>query len=255
MTDSYQQLCTEFYDQSKPEAISEELKFYTEFLKEREGPYLEAMCGSGRLLIPLLRSGLEIDGVDSSPYMLESCLKRCKTQKLNPCLFQQSLQSLSLPKKYNVIFISLGSFQLISDVKEASLALKKLLDHLLPGGVLLLELFVPWDGIKVSIVGSCLLNTATVPFERKEILSDCSVIVYKGITTDYHKEQLQVTEGEYIKTYKNKVIANEKENIKVRWYHRYEMELFLKLCGFSKVNIIDCSFELNPQALIYLSCK
>jgi ubiquinone/menaquinone biosynthesis C-methylase UbiE len=73
--------------------------FYDTQLRSAKGPILEAMCGSGKLLIPLLKKGLLLDGVDNSSHMLESCQRRCKAQNLNVSLYNQSLQNLTLPQK------------------------------------------------------------------------------------------------------------------------------------------------------------
>ena len=48
-----------------------------------------------------------------------------------------------------------------------------------------------------------------------------------------------------------KLILAEEEEYTVRWYHRYEMELFLEKAGFVSVQIFDESFEQNEQAVIY----
>ena len=86
---AYRTLCTEFYDISKPVACSKEVDFYADLLQGIQGSILEAMCGSGRLLLPLLRRGLQIDGVDDSAEMLASCQKRALFEDLKVCLFNQ----------------------------------------------------------------------------------------------------------------------------------------------------------------------
>ena len=42
------------------------------------------MCGSGRFLIPLLKRGFDIDGVDASPHMLQACRDHCQRLGLTP---------------------------------------------------------------------------------------------------------------------------------------------------------------------------
>ena len=81
---------------------------------------LEAMSGSGRLLIPLLQRGYNVEGVDNSPIMLERCRERCAALSLNPRLYEQSLENLSLIQRYGVVTIAVGSFQLIVDPAAAS---------------------------------------------------------------------------------------------------------------------------------------
>lgn len=255
MYKGYQKLCTEFYEHSKPEAGPRELAFYEKFLEKSQGPFLEAMCGTGRLMIPLVRKGFEIEGVDNSQYMLDICSSKCKSENLHPSLYLQSLQNLSLGKQYSIIFIAVGSFQLIENSVEALKALHKLREHLLPGGFFLIETFVPWDGVKAAIEESSLLDSSSAFFERKEVFQDGSEIIFKGTTTDYQKEQLQITEGQYLKIQNGNVVEAEEEKLAVRWYYRHEMELILEKSGFSEIQIWDESFELNPQAVIYQAFK
>ena len=73
---SYGQLCTLFYDADKPVAPDAEVAWYAQRLPQQAGPLLELMCGSGRLLVPLVSAGLKLHGVDSSAAMLGSCEAR-----------------------------------------------------------------------------------------------------------------------------------------------------------------------------------
>jgi SAM-dependent methyltransferase len=136
---TYGKLCTQFYDLDKPTAPPEELAFYLEHARQTNGPVLEAMCGSGRFLIPLMQAGIDLDGVDASSDMLGACQRHCAEQSLEPRLYQQFLHEMDLPQKYKLVFIPAGSFALITDLPQIREALKRLHDALLPGGRLLLE--------------------------------------------------------------------------------------------------------------------
>lgn len=74
---SYNKLCTEFYDADKLTADidSEEVSFYKQKLATTD-LILEPMCGSGRLLIPLLQLGYNVEGLDTSEPMLYNCQQR-----------------------------------------------------------------------------------------------------------------------------------------------------------------------------------
>lgn len=68
----------EFYDRAAPyydadyEAAGhgEDVGFYVAEARAAGGPVLEMGCGTGRVLLPTARSGVEVVGVDSSPGML-----------------------------------------------------------------------------------------------------------------------------------------------------------------------------------------
>lgn len=256
MKPSYLNLCTEFYDLTKPEAGPKEVAFYEGLIRKVEGPVLEAMCGSGRLLIPLMKRGVEVEGVDSSTHMLKSCQERCKAQGLNPILYQQSVQDLSLPKKYALIFIAIGSFQLFYDRMEALEVLKNLYSALLPGGKLVLETFIPWEEIKNSIHDQRLSELSRErSFEQVALIPDNSKIIHKSKTVVYFQEQLEKTESRYEKWIDGICTHIEDEEYKVRWYYRFELELLLEKVRFSSVNILDTSLELNEQALVYIGLR
>ena len=254
MKPTYQNLCTQFYDITKPEAGPKEVAFYYSLLNQIDGPLLEAMCGSGRLLIPLLRKGLTIDGLDNSGPMLDSCRERCEEQHLPVELFNQPLQNLSLSQKYSAIFIAIGSFQLIKDRGEALSILKNLRHNLVPGGKLIIEAYIPWDTIKEGIHESILSERSQpVVSERKIVCSDGSEIINRSTTTSYLKEQLEIIETRYEKWNKDELLLTEDEVYTIRWYYRHEMEFFLEKAGFSSVEIKDESFEQNTQAVIYIA--
>jgi hypothetical protein len=60
----YGELCTEVYDLTKKigDSLDGDLEYYRNKLKSCKGRILEAMVGSGRVIIPLLESGLVVDG-------------------------------------------------------------------------------------------------------------------------------------------------------------------------------------------------
>ena len=84
---AYKDLCTEFYNADKQFAPSEELQLYQE-LFTTDDLLLEPMCGSGKLLIPLLKLGYAVHGFDNSSCMLESCKQRANELNLAPSLHQ-----------------------------------------------------------------------------------------------------------------------------------------------------------------------
>ena len=54
---AYGPLSARFYDADKPHAPAAELAFYVAALPRAAGGVLEPMCGSGRLLVPLIDAG------------------------------------------------------------------------------------------------------------------------------------------------------------------------------------------------------
>lgn len=64
-----------YYDLSYSYNMREELTFlkriFTRFTKTKQPRLLEPACGTGRLLVPLIRSGFDVTGFDLNPNALE----------------------------------------------------------------------------------------------------------------------------------------------------------------------------------------
>lgn len=139
----YGTLGTLFYDAVRPRASNAEIEWYGTRLPRDAGPILDAMVGSGRLLIPLLEAGLQVHGVDNSEAMLASCERRLTAAGRTTRLYRQSVAALNLPARYAATFIAAGAFQLLADPIMALDALLRIRAHLIEPGLLLLDLFVP----------------------------------------------------------------------------------------------------------------
>src|SRR5688572_23755792 len=70
----------EFYDHVVPYAARADISFYVEAAAKSGGPVLELGCGTGRILIPTARSGIEIAGLELSVGMLEACRRRLQAE-------------------------------------------------------------------------------------------------------------------------------------------------------------------------------
>ena len=141
--DTYRKLCTEAYDLSMPRASKNTLPFYLARFAEASEPVLEPMCGTGRYLIPFLERGIDIDGVDASPHMLQMCRDNARQRGVTPTLHEQLLEEMSLPRHYGFMMIPHGSFGFFTDRKVAQNTLARLRDHMLPGGRLVLDVETP----------------------------------------------------------------------------------------------------------------
>src|SRR5437588_9614970 len=88
----------------------EDRPFYWAAIKASGEPALDVGCGTGRLLLDFLAQGINIDGVDNSPEMLELCRQKAQPLGLRPALFQQSMEDLQLPRAYHTIIVPSSSF-------------------------------------------------------------------------------------------------------------------------------------------------
>ena len=120
-----------------------EIEYFQRFVEAGQ-PALDVACGTGRLLIPYLRAGLDVDGCDISEDMLALCRDRAEREGLSPNLYAQAMHQLDLPRKYRTIFIC-GGFGLGGNRRHDEEALRRMYEHLEPGGALVLDNEVPYN--------------------------------------------------------------------------------------------------------------
>lgn len=227
MYTTYGELCTEVYDISKPLGYSTgDVEYYLERLKDIKGKALEVGCGSGRILIPLLQAGIAIDGLDNSKAMLDSCSLRCKELNLFPTLIEDEMYSFIMPQQYEAIIIPGGTFQLLEGRELALTTLNHLKANLLPGGKLILDLFIPTD------FNTNATSTKTWLTKHNEVL----VLEDKRIEVNM-LEQYMVSLLKYEKWQEGTIIKSELQRFPLSWYGLYEFKLLLEKIGFMNVTI------------------
>ncbi|EKD71414.1 MAG: methyltransferase [uncultured bacterium] len=226
----YGELCTKFYDADKQFASTEEIYFYKKLFNNND-LLLEPMCGSGRLLIPLMQAGFTIHGIDNSSEMLKSCKKRASELGLQPILYENAVENIKLPQKYDGIIIPLGSFQLFYPRGDAYHALEKFKEHLKPKGKLVMDLFVPWDALYE--------HNEEERSEREVKTSSNSVIKINNYSIANKYEQFIISKTKYTEIINDKIVNQEEEQMYVAWYYRYEMELILEKFGFKNIRYED----------------
>jgi SAM-dependent methyltransferase len=121
-----------------------EFAFYRGVIERDGQPALDLCCGAGRLLLPLLSVGLDVDGCDISPDMLAFCREGAAKQGLTANLYQQAMHDLELPRRYRTISIC-DSFGLGGRREQDATALRRCFDHLVPGGTLVFSHYLPTD--------------------------------------------------------------------------------------------------------------
>ena len=108
-------------------------------------PALDLGCGSGRILLPLLEAGLDVDGADVSADMIHYARAAAERAGFSSHLVAQPMHELDLPRRYRTIFM-LGAFGIGGNRQHERQALARVYRHLEPGGVLLINHALPYQG-------------------------------------------------------------------------------------------------------------
>jgi len=119
-----------------------EIDFFRKHVEAGQ-PALDVACGTGRLLLPYLRAGLDVDGCDVSADMIALCREQAEREGLSPTLLVQPMHELDSPRSYRTVFVC-GAFGLGSTRAQDVEALRRFHRHLEPGGTLVLDHEVPY---------------------------------------------------------------------------------------------------------------
>ncbi len=243
----YSGLSVRYYDLFFSAIDESELSFFAKQVETAQSPALEIGCGTGRILIPLLEQGLAVEGFDYSPEMLAQCTKKALKLGLEPVLYQQSIQSLSLPKRYGCLYSPLGTFQQLADCDDVYQALHRFYEHLLPNGKLIIYLYLPW--YNALEFGQWHAHDL-VPLKDGNILR----VHEKGVH-DPIAQQLFMS-YRYELWAKDRLIDEELREMAIRWYSRYEFELMLERVGFKNIKIQTGYEDNGPfDVMLFMATK
>lgn len=124
-----------------------EIAYFQHQIEDNGQPALDAGCGTGRLLIPFLQAGIDVDGCDVSADMLDFCREKAEREGLSPRLYQTTLHELDLPRRYETI-LACGVLGIGTTRQQDFAALQRFYEHLNPDGLLLMDHFLPYSDAK-----------------------------------------------------------------------------------------------------------
>jgi SAM-dependent methyltransferase len=201
-------------------------------LREVQGKALEIACGGGRLLLRFIYEGFKVDGVDSSLFLLDVLRRKAQNGGLTPTLYHQRLDALEIEEaSYKLIYIPLGSFQLIGDRELAELALSKYYKILEPGGRLVVALFLPWTDDHLDTGGWQIIRDVKLQIKNQRY-------VEREMTVHDPVEQMILAKTRF-ELWDGKDLLNfEEREMHLRWYSKGEYTALLKNVGFTSIQTL-----------------
>lgn len=132
----------ELYDLvSAPDPAMEE--FYVEAAGGAGRQTLDLACGTGRLTLPLARSGAEVTGGDLSEAMLAKARRRAAEEGLDLSLVSLDMRDFDLGRRFDAVIVAANSLLHLTRTSELLSFLKAVARHLEPDGRLIFDIFVP----------------------------------------------------------------------------------------------------------------
>jgi SAM-dependent methyltransferase len=137
----------DLYDYVTPYRHRPDISFFVDAATAAGSPVLELGCGTGRVLIPTARAGIDIVGLDSSRHMLEVCHQRLeqesKAVRSRTHLVRGDMRTFALDRMFTLVTIPFRPFQHLLTVDDQLSCLACVSRHLVQGGRLILDIFNP----------------------------------------------------------------------------------------------------------------
>ncbi len=131
----------DFYDLVYSEMFDSD--FYLKEAKKCKGKVLELGCGTGRIIIRLLKEGIDATGLDSSEKMLEILEKNAGRAGLKPKTHLGDMRDFKISEKFRLAIFPYRSFLHLLTAADREKTLGNVYSHLEKGGKVIIHLYNP----------------------------------------------------------------------------------------------------------------
>jgi len=230
--DPYQGLCASTYDALVPPDAVGDVAFFRSIIADDGEPALEIACGTGRLLLPYVAAGFDVEGIDLSAEMLEICLRKARESGLGIRLHRQAMQQLCLERRFRTIFVPYFTFQLLTADTDVDESLRRFYRHLQPGGRLVLPLFLPFEGD----VGQEAAPEGEWRLRRESAAENGGTMCCWEIASYDFEAQVKHSRLRFeVANDAGDVVDSEERSLGIRWYTQDQMAVRLTTAGFQDV--------------------
>jgi SAM-dependent methyltransferase len=227
-----------FYDYEQKDFVKD-IPFYLDCAKQCGGEVLELGCGTGRVLLPIARAGIDITGLDASEEMLDIARKKIDdTIRKKVTLLRGDMKDFILSKHFSMIFIAFRTFQCLLTKQEQISCLECIWRHLTDNGTLIIDLFAPRHDLLAQVHRS--LDLGEFYDEEND------VYVVRRAEDKYDLAEQTLHEDRFYEwTDKNGEFHSRQWSFELSYLFRYEAELLLQKCGF-RVEEVYGDFDQTP---------
>ncbi|MBN1637667.1 MAG: class I SAM-dependent methyltransferase [Ignavibacteriales bacterium] len=122
----------------------DDIQFYLQWITSHNlSKVLELCCGTGRITIPLAKSGIQISGYDLNETMLNEAKLKASSNNLTIPFYQGDMRNIELNDKYQMIFIPFNSIHCLYSHNDLFKTLQSIYNHLAKDGYLIIDYFNP----------------------------------------------------------------------------------------------------------------
>jgi SAM-dependent methyltransferase len=224
-----------------------DIRFYGERASRVAGQrVLELACGTGRITLPLVRKGLTVDALDGSFPMLQRLEAKARAQlsaeELERLAWHWSdMRDFELGKQFDIILCPFSGFTYLVEDADQRRMLQRVRMHLAPGGLFLMDVFVPH-------YKDLLMPDGHVYHDYRRHLDNGMILERdKTIQKDLTRQVNVVRRTYRFLNGSGEVLRTVCTESTIRYRFRSEMKLLLESEGFDVVEEIG-DFEGKPYS-------
>jgi SAM-dependent methyltransferase len=226
-----------------------EIDYFRRYVEAGQ-PALDLACGTGRLLLPYVRDGLDVDGADVSADMIALCREAAAREGLEPSLYVQPKHELDLPRRYRTV-VMCGALGVGSTRAEDIEALGRVYDHLEPGGTFVFDNEVPYaDGNGWELwQAEGRAELPRRPAGKRRVGSDGAEFELRSRVLDLDPlEQRLTMEMQAFMWRDGELVAADEHLLILTLYFKDEVVLMLERAGFVDVTVRAALTDAEPTA-------
>jgi SAM-dependent methyltransferase len=221
------------------DSLDFDIAYWLDVARGAGGPVLEAACGTGRVLLPILRTGIAIEGFDSSLAMVARLKDKAREHGLAVRAEVFDMREYSMGRRYARIICAFNGFAHCETTEDQIAFLRCSYDHLEPGGALVLHMSYPGPAYWSEPEDRAVLERE-VPRPGGGTLQLWDNR-RKNIVGQRQDSELEIRElgpsGE--------LEAVHRFSTSQRWVYRYELELLFRSAGFMRWSFLG-GFDGRP---------
>ncbi|HZP43190.1 MAG TPA: class I SAM-dependent methyltransferase [Candidatus Binatia bacterium] len=217
---------------------SGDVDFYRALAREAGGPVLELGCGTGRVLLPIARDGIPCTGLEASAEML--AILRGMTPPPNLALVRGRMEHFDLGgARFALVFSAFRAFQHLLDVDDQLACLACVRRHLAPRGRFAFDVFNP----QLARIA----DDSDAETEDARFAADGVETVRFAARRQDRARQVMTLRLRYEHRRDGVIVGEEREEFRLRWFLRWELEHLLARAGFA-VDALWGDFHRRPFA-------
>lgn len=202
-------------------------RIFKQHLSRRPQALLDLGCGTGNHLIPLVKRGFKLTGIDRSSEMLQQAAHKLKALNFKAHLIQSNLKNFSAGSKFDAAICMFSVIDYLIKTNEVRATFKNVSKHLKRNGVFVFDF---WQAQAVEKFYS--------PNKKRIFKGQDGLSIERASKTILNKKTKTCAISYNCNVFKNKkLVQNFREKHHLRYFTIEELQNFLHAAGFKTVDV------------------